>query len=224
MQHSACCFLKIYILLEKQPNLNRKGVLQALILTLFLIGLPLGSWYYLREGYNYRRALLDDLGQMGQVPPVTATDIRDSLIGFEDLRGKALVLAPLSPTDTLALRILHNISDQFAESRAVVFAFLSKDKEETLRVEADFREQIGQYPGMFFFLPGGSPAVESLLQALPFPEKRGSFVVLADTSHAIRRVYDLGSEKDVRRLVEHLTVVIPGKRTAKPIVVREIEK
>lgn len=224
-----CCFLLVHsrksrTALENRSGLNRKKILQTLALLLFLVGLPLGSWYYLREGYNYRKALLDDLGQMGQVPQMSATDIRDSLISMENLRGKVLVLGAIAVGDQTAIEAIRGLSDQFAESRAVVFALFGNDAEATRQLGEAYRKQEEAYPGMFLFFPGGNPESASLLESLPFPEGRGRYVALADTSHTIRRVYDLGSPAEVKRLVEHLTIVIPGKRTPKPVVKREIEK
>lgn len=210
--------------MEKQPGLKRKKILQTLALLLFLAGLPIGSWYYLSEGYNYRKALLDDLGQLGQIPQATLIDARDSIISTESLRGKALVIGALNTGDPEATRAIRGLSDQFAESRAVVFALFGSDAESARQMADAFRDMEASYPGMFLFLAADNPENQAVLSALPFPEKQGRYVALADTSLALRRVYDLGNPAEVKRLVEHLVIIIPGKRTPKPVLVRETEK
>lgn len=220
MRRSTCCLQKIIAVLEKQTGSNMKKIWQTLALLLFLVGLPLGSWYYLREGYNFRKALFDDLRDLGQVPPIGLTDSRDSLIRLDEIADKVLILSELGSEDTLSMRLLHGVADQFAPSGAVVFALFGKDSLATAALQHYFRDQTETHPDMFLFFSGG----EELLQALPLPERNGRHAALADTAHTLRRVYDLHAAGEVNRLVEQLTIVIPGKRTAKPTLKRSAEK
>lgn len=197
-----------------------KKIWQTLALLLFLVGLPLGSWYYLREGYNFRKALFDDLQNLGQTPAAGLVDVRDSLIRLNEIADKVLILSELGSGDTLSMRLLHGVADQFGPSQAVVFALFGKDSAATLALQNYFREQSETYPDMFLYFSGG----EEVLQALPLPQRNGRYVALADTAHTLRRVYDLHEKGEVNRLVEHLTIVIPGKRSAKPILKRSAEK
>ncbi|NND07069.1 MAG: hypothetical protein HKN87_11885 [Saprospiraceae bacterium] len=45
----------------------QKKFLQSLILLLLLVGLPLGSWYYLRTGLDYRLDRLEELASKGKL-------------------------------------------------------------------------------------------------------------------------------------------------------------
>ncbi len=191
---------------------------------LFLVGLPLGSWYYLREGYQYRKALLDDLRQLGKVAPVEVTDVRDSLVAFGALQGKVLVVGPVDPDNATAVQALQGLSDQFGESGAVAFALIGKNPSAAGQLEDLFAGQEEKHPGMYFFIPANAAGADALLQSLSFSEWNGHTVALADTSLMIRRTYDLTLGEDVKRLVEHLTIVIPSKRTPKPVVKRAPEK
>ncbi len=191
---------------------------------LFLVGLPLGSWYYLREGYIYRKALLDDLRQLGQIPAVEVMGTGDTLVSFETLKGKALVIGPVDAEDAGLLKALRSIGDQFAESGAVVFALFGKDAAAAGQLEDAFREPRSRNPDMFLFFAGDTPDAGAMLSALPLQHQGGHSVVLADTDLVVRRAYDLTQQEEIRRLVEHLTIVIPSKRTPKPVVKRQTER
>ncbi len=199
--------------------MNRKNIIQTLVLLLLLAGLPIGSWYYLREGYNYRKTIMDQLQTLGQLPSVELPDHRDSLIRFTDFRGKALVVADIKAGDDAALETLRNIGDQFAESSAVCIAVLSPD---AAAMQAPFQSASEMHPGLFHVLQTESAQAEQLRKALPFTGQAN--VALADTSLVVRQVYDLNNAQDIRRLIEHLVIVIPSKRTPKPVLKRPTEK
>lgn len=191
------------------------------MLLLLLAGLPIGSWYYLREGYNYRKNIMDQLQNLGSLPDVELSDHRDSLIRFGDFRGKALVLADIEAGDAAALEALRNIGDQFAESGAVSIAVLAPDAY-AVAMQAAFQSVVQEQPGLFHVFKNGSEQAQQLRKNLPLAGSAN--VALADTSLAVRQVYDLANTQDVRRLIEHLVIVIPSKRTPKPVLKRPAEK
>lgn len=210
-----------YSITKNTTHLNRKNIIQTLLLLLLLVGLPLGSWYYLREGYNYRKTIMDQLQNLGSLPAVELPDHRDSLIRFAGFKGKALVVADVKTGDDAALEALRNIGDQFAESRAVSIAVLAPDSS-AAAMQAPFQSAAELQPGLFHVLKNGSAQAEQLRKNLPFSGR--SNVALADTSLVVRQVYDLSNAQDIRRLVEHLVIVIPSKRTPKPVLKRPTEK
>lgn len=201
--------------------MNRKNIIQTIVLLLLLAGLPLGSWYYLREGYNYRKTLINQLQPLGQLYVVELPDSRDSLIRFDDFRGKALVVADIGSGNTSAMETLRSIGEQFAESRAVSVAMLIPS-EEAASAQDFFQPAMEEHPGLFYILKGDVAGVEKLRQSLSFSGETN--VALADSSLTVRQVYQIGDEKDIRRLIEHLVIVIPPKRSPKPTMKRSIEK
>jgi len=207
--------------LKNTAHLNRKNVTQTLVLLLLLAGLPLGSWYYLNKGYNYRKTRMDQLQNLSSLPAVELPDHRDSLIRLDDFRGKALVLADIEATDAAALEALRNIGDQFAESGAVSIAVLAPDADATA-MQAPFQAATQERPGLFHVLKNGSEQAAQLRKNMSLSGTAN--VALADTSLMVRQVYDLSNAQDIRRLVDHLVIVIPSKRSPKPVLKRPTEK
>ena len=65
--------------------------IQLAILVLFIIFMPLGSWYYLQSGFNYHGDLMSELKDYGKVPEFALkTQDNDTLTNL-DLDGKFAV-------------------------------------------------------------------------------------------------------------------------------------
>jgi len=203
---------------------RRFPLFQALILTVFLAGLPIGSWYYLREGYNYRKALLEDLSKLGSLPTGNITNTRDSLISLESLQGKALLFGRLSAPDTGSVKVILRLADQFAESQGLTFLLLTDSVSATQLWHDHFAGYTPRYPGLFILIDTNNPQNSPIITQLKPQWIADNTLAVADKNGIIRRTYLSTNPPDRQRLVEHLAILIPSKSTPKPIVVREIEK
>ncbi len=201
--------------------ISRKHIVQTIALLLLLAVLPIGSWYYLREGYRYRKALLDDLQQLGQLPDVAVPNAQDSLVRLHDFRGKVVLLGMLKPEDEASFKVLQRVGQQFEESGYVHILLMGEDASKAKQWQA----QLAAVPNRASFtsLAMNTASAQILPDALPESMQWG-MAALADTSLTIRRVYRLDQPEDQKRLVEHLATVIPPKRSPKPVVKRTVEK
>ncbi len=201
--------------------ISRKHIVQTASLLLLLAILPIGSWYYLQEGYRYRKALLDDLQQLGQIPDLAVPNAQDSLVRLHDFRGKVLVLGMLKPEDEASFKVLRSVGQQFAESGYTHILLMSEDADQARQWQAQLINTSGET--LFTLLSMHTASAQKLPDALPQGMQWG-MVALADTSLTIRRLYHLNQPEDQKRLVEHLAIVIPPKRSPKPEVKRTVEK
>lgn len=201
--------------------ISKKHIVQTIALLLLLAVLPIGSWYYLREGYRYRKALLDDLQQLGQIPDLAVLNAQDSLIRLHDFKGKVVVLGMLKPEDEASFKVLQSVGQQFAESGYAHILLMSEDAEQARQ----WQSQLADAPNGALFTPLSmhTASPQTLPEALPKGMQWG-MAALADTSLTIRRLYRLNQPEDQKRLVEHLATVIPPKRSPKPVVKRTVEK
>jgi hypothetical protein len=199
-------------------------LLQALILTVFLAGLPIGSWYYLREGYNYRKTLLNDLSDLGSLPASSLSNARDSSISVESLKGKALLLIPIRAEDTTTAQLITSLADQFAESKGLSFLLIGNTTPAAQQWADYFSDYDARYPGLFIHLPADHPINTATLNTWNRQWLTHKAVAIVDVNSVVRRSYKISDNQDLQRLVEHLAILIPGKSTPKPVIVRETEK
>lgn len=210
-------------IMSEKVTLNRK-ILIFSVLFVILVVLPLGSWYYLRGGLNWRKqaqAELQDYGKIRTVPIIYSDGTKDDLI-----KGKVCVIHFFGANPELT-----------EENRTIL------DTGERLF------QQFGYKPGatqdefrLVMVAQGGTAEFKTHAQTLPSAEyvnwvwtgALGSwntilfnsfdlycqtngitpyshFYALADTSGTIRRFYNAMDEKEVGRMVEQIALLLPYK-------------
>lgn len=142
---------------------------------LFLVIIPIGSWYYLNQGLQYRKNLLKEIEVKSEFDSVS-----DSL-GL--LMGSASVVVLQSTEETR--KMARQLQEQFDNSPR--FNIYFKDSTEG-----------------FAHLPSGYMANE-------WNSLSGNSFVLLDTLMKVRNTYGTDMES-VKKLVEHITVVIPRQK------------
>ncbi len=104
-------------------------------LFLFLVVFPLGSWFYLQKGLDFRKALGKELEVKGQL-----TDYISSPAGLEMFRDKtSLVILPNADIDT---DLLDEIYEQFKQ--AYTFQLVNGNRKYDNSVFSKDREWVNQ--------------------------------------------------------------------------------
>jgi hypothetical protein len=217
--------------------MKRKSLAEILVLLLFLLGLPLGSWYYLKRGFEYRLAALSELSERGRLPDFQGMTIEGAPVDVGALSGN-VVVAGIAPTGDEAL--LREYSDhltmlrkQFSSHNDLLFLIhLADTSAQALAAlrEAMSAKELRDAERVRFVSHSDPPA--ALLgesgYGLPAPPggdwSRGAQLLLADTSGIIRNYYDISLLEDRRKLVEHLAIVLPRKKDRDLVFRRENER
>ncbi|MCB0556607.1 MAG: hypothetical protein KDD02_23885 [Phaeodactylibacter sp.] len=212
---------------------GKKGVFGALLLLLLLVGLPIGSWYYLQTGLNYRIQTRAEMKDYARMPGFTLQNYNDSLVQSSQFQNGRLVGYFFSePYAEQYGKILAQLHDQYDERDDVFFLTFNPDTSAAARTRmAAFVEEYQlKDPQQCFFLSGEEGAMQSLAQAcqLPFAEKEmsledNSLLFFAD-SLMVRGFYDLRDPQELKRLIRHITFNIPLKQEREVVVKREKEK
>ncbi len=221
------------------PNDKKRNnkILQTIALLLFLVGLPLGSWYYLQRGLDYRLDAMEELKTYGEAPDFELTTADDSLLTKGDLRGKLVVAAFLTTAEKERPdrygEVLSKLLDQFGEGNNFKMLVhgtdtLADTPRALLRFAATHRLTDED---VCHFLPPELPAFEKLArEGYRLPLDAGTelrdnpYLALADSSLTIRNYYDITEESQVRRLVEHIAMIIPRAPERDLVFKREKEK
>ena len=200
-----------------------KKWLQTIALLMMLIVMPALSWYYLKKGENYQVKMRAELKDYGKLPSFTLPKLLDtnSINLATDLINKVVIAKvvdanELEPGDDLrfALGSLHT---QFDERNDIIFLLHTTIKD-TARVGAFLRQNKMSDPSQVV-VTGSDP---KLVQSYHFPKP--GVMAIVDTLGVIRRYYNYRDGNEVRRLTEHVTVLMHRDKNNDPYLNREKEK
>lgn len=168
-----------------------KKYFNSIILVFVLIGLPLGSYLYLRQGFTFRKNLIDDLK--------TSLPLKESLKengGPVLVKGRCTVIALNENKDQQL-----NLFDQFKDAQGfqmvgnidttVVMPYLLK------------KQQMADVKSIRNYFQLDSSVFNSLKITYP-----GSNYLILDTLGMLRYKY-AGNENDMKKLAGHITVLLP---------------
>ena len=227
-----------------------KKVIQFLILGLMLIGLPAGSWYYLKSGFNYQKKAFSELMDYGQVPAFDFPAAIGQSVSTAHMADKVVVFGFLqqnkNSSDSL-LNLYGRLHDQFHDRDEIQFVLFNlypehytPERLNELATQYELRDSVQihflvsdkiaaqRLAANEFKLPDFSQTAE---MGVPIPLNTASstntdeypYLILARNGE-IKNYYDYRKENSVKRLVEHLALLMPRGQKASPKIVRESEK
>ncbi len=204
---------------EKNQKPGFSSALRVFLLFLLLVGLPAGSWFYLQSGLNFRKKTLADLNDFGKLKPFQLYNQNGDTLHLQDIQGK-IVLANLFSRDLstnreIAGRIskLHNLFDERPD-----LIFLSLAPTDSTAQLGQLADSLGIKDSLqWFLLTATTKELENQkLGNFRFPQNEeagqdsNNFLALADTSNTILNYYDLFNNEDMRRLIEHIVILLPN--------------
>jgi len=200
--------------------ITKQNIFQTLVLSFIFIVLPAGSWYYLNEGYNYRKALLEELDQdLGKIPAFELKNQNDKVITNKLLNGK-LVIAnflslPEATNQQQLIKDLARVQDQFDKRDDIVFLTFTKANT-TEQISNYFQQlQVKRNKNQWHFLTGVDADMNALAAKFDLPNnfQKGyadnATLIIADTSSTIRYAYDFREEAAIKKLIEHIATMMP---------------
>lgn len=210
-----------------------KKPIQVIVLLAFLIVIPLGSWYYLQMGFDYRKEALDQLEDHGPLPAFDFNTVDGKINVADSLEGK-MVLAHLLNTQNQELTrqygdMINRLTNQFKNTSRLAVVSLGvdpqKDDQEALM---KFAEEYG-LKGMphYYLISPDSSGITDVAEQLYFPEldyNNSVYFALADTSKTVKNHYKITNEQSVRDMITHTAMFLPRQPRRKIIFKRETEK
>ena len=196
-----------------------RKILQFAALFLLLVGQPAGSWYYLQKGLDYR---LETMGQLSD-------------------HGDFKLLTAGTSSATEQVRVINFLANEPAQ-REQQGELLSKlyaqfDKREDFQLITfwdstafagldTFRRKYGlEEEPQCTFGPLGQQVWQQFVTTYKEGAKQAAQqMALVDMDGNIRNFYAQDQEAEIKRLVEHIALLLPMKKQAKPELRREIEK
>lgn len=199
-----------------------KKWLQTTALFLMLILMPAISWYYLKKGEKYQVAMRAELKDYGSLPMFKLSQVlRADTLHSADLHNKVVIVKTLDDRELeqsadliFALGSLHT---QFDERNDVVF-LLHTNVADSTKLGSFLRKNSLADPEQVLI----TTADPSIVRAYAFP--KAGMAAIVDTAGTIRRYYNYHDGNEVRRLTEHVTVLMHRDKKNDPYLNREKEK
>ena len=209
-------------------------IFRLITISVFIIGFPMVSWYYLNEGYKYRISVIAELDQnLGKVPTFNLVNQYGKTVNQEDLPNNAVItnFVDLDAIDKSKayMDILYKIQDQFDKKDDILFYTFIKGA--SLAEVQNYTKSLNiKEEKQWNFLTGDGEQMEQFINAFPFPEgvqksyTGNSTVAIADTSAVIRFFYDMNDTKNAGKLIEHIANLMPQAPPEEARMKRELEK
>ena len=200
-----------------------KLIWQTLVLFAMLIGLPAVSWWYLKGGLDYRLEAMDEikpLGAMEALPFPTIDGVSPAVA------GNILLISYLQESQIeIAGTRLDKIHQQFTERPDFLMLQMAAQDSTTLQQWLQTYQLDDAQQCYWFSAPEESllPYFKQGLKTTDLSPGE-SFAVLVDTSGMVRRQYQLMDETQVRRLIEHIALILPREKEKELVFKRQTEK
>jgi hypothetical protein len=212
---------------------NKMNLLQIGGLLLLLVVLPLGSWYYLQTGLNYRIQAINELKDIAPVAEFELINYNDTLVSSGQFSDQLVVghFYTGANQDTY-FDLLQRLKEQFDERRDVYFLTFREGADIATQAEsAQLLLDSGvEDPGQFFFLHGDASQIAGIAESMKLSgiTQSGSLVdnkqlFFADSA-MVRGTYDMTNAEDLKLLIKHITLNLHPVEEPDIIFERETEK
>ncbi|NNK90341.1 MAG: hypothetical protein HKO89_07000 [Saprospiraceae bacterium] len=166
--------------------------LRSVVIIILLFGLPIGSWYFLKHGFNWRKSKIETL-----MP-------KDHILRDFDWSGKQKEeLYSILFYKTTVINFDDEIDDK---ENLIVDQYLKANTFQWLNVTSDekYNLQLSSKDKRKYFTSDKSAWSKGLLSGVKY--------ALIDTGMYVRQVYPDNSEASLGMLVEDLSLIIPRKK------------
>lgn len=189
-----------------------RKLLTFLILLILLVGFPAASYFYMKDGFDYRKRAIEAQGDYGKMPNLQPLNpLRGELP--EALRGSMLVAGWLDMEETEAAytygHMLDSLYQQFKDSPNLYFTTITTATDSSVAAWAS-KHNLPQDP-MLSVLQADSSRFAQTARDFQLPGTPGQdpIVAMVDSSLTIRSYYNLENRNETIGLVQLISLIIP---------------
>jgi len=225
--------------MSDKPNMKSK--IQTLAILTILIGFPLLSWYYLTTGYNYQMDARSELKDYGKLPAFNFTNHTGEIYTSDSLENTMSVISFFGKSGKMnqeMFNVMRKLNTQFGDNPNLELLIVSIESEEDspevlARLFAvnqfDTRQHkfltssnydIQKWIGEEIKVPTKWEKKEDASTDITLEENKSGkigdypFFILVDKNQTIRNFYHVDKEDEIKRMVEHIAILLP--REIKP--------
>lgn len=214
---------------QERPSVFGR-IASILALTFFLVVLPLGSYIYLKKGYEYQKEAMQGLRKEQRLTDITGLKLLDGQLPKMEI-GESFYLLGLLPASAdsekyaSVLKMLHQQFD-IPENLELWTLFEQGDSSTVVAFQRKYKLPVDTAQLLYW---GGNQAQfdQFVGQLALVPEEKAKLkdglIVLLDDSLYIRQAYPYQDEQILQRLVERTAILLPERDKPKPELRREAE-
>lgn len=199
--------------------MNIRKIIQFIALSIILIGFPLGSWYYLNEGYKERKGALDQMKYEIPLPEFKTTS-QKGMLSKADLQGGYAVLGKVErfSKDNPVIQESEGLFEEFGSSMKMTMLTYIEEYDST--VISDYLESVTKDTLSRWYFISGNPDFDEVFEA-----KSKKHLALIDTFGVVRNYYDTNNSMEIAEMAKHMAMfVMPLMRRGDLVFKREEEK
>lgn len=216
-----------------------KSRIQTLAILTILIGFPLLSWYYLKIGYNYQMEARAELKEYGKLPAFNFSSHKGGIYTSDSLKNTLSVISFFGKDGKMnqeMFNVMRKLNTQFGDNPNLELLIVSIESQvESLEV-LDGLYAINQFDEkQHHFLTGPNSDIQKWIgEEIKVPakwtekekapteitlevNKSGSieeypYFILVDNEQMIRNFYHIDNTEEVKRMVEHIALLLPREQ------------
>lgn len=215
---------------EQEQTVSRfRRIMTALALLVFLVGLPVGSYIYLKKGYDYQKAAMKDLrkdNRMTFPPALTQLGGTNEIVAGDDYH--LIGLLPEESTRAAYGKVLKRLHEQFdiPENLLLWSVFQAADSAAVEQFQA--AAELPQDTSQLLYWSAEPAQFSAFIDDLKLLSDEAALlkeglIVLVDDSLYVRRAFAFQQEDALQQLVERTAILLPERSKPKPELRRNPE-
>lgn len=179
---------------------------------MLLVGAPLGSYFYMKHGFEYRMQAIEAQGDFGPMPELSQLAVYRGELP-EELRGNMIVVGWLDESQpqsaTAYGKMLDSLYVQFKDSPHLYFTTIAKAA--PAYIDRWSNEHHLPTDDMLSILATDAEGFRNTAKEFNLPTEPGlaPMVALVDSSMTIRKYYNLADREQTIGLVQLISLIIP---------------
>ncbi len=219
-------------------KINTKNIIKILALGFIVVLCPAASWYYLQKGLDYQKDARKEIvvRQDLDVSPFISEHIKNDSTLIEN-RLRVLLFDEKLTESPARKELKAKLIDQFESSNGVfiiefIKGTLGSESSELLSDMhvrkvlngADYDSLLSQDIGQPSYKNVGDRLIlDKLVMDKPITDESHAMAVLIDHQNGLRNLYDTNDPERIKRMVEHMAILIPRVDREKAELIREKE-
>jgi len=220
--------------MANKPSLKSK--IQTLAILTILIGFPLLSWYYLKTGYNYQMDARAEMKDYGTLPSFNFTSHNGGVYSSDSLKNTMSVISFFGENGKAnqeMCKVMRKLNTQFGDNDNLELLIVSLESQLDYPGVLAGLFALNKFDkSQHHFLTGKNIDVQKWVgEGIKVPTKwiekedgptdilleinnSGTiedypFFVLVDKKQSIRSFYHVDKIEEIKRMVEHIAILLP---------------
>jgi hypothetical protein len=181
--------------------LKKYYIPQTIALFLLLVVLPVGSWFYLKSGLNYRKTAFAQLGNFGKFNDLHLRYLNKKAIVSDT---NHVIVVGIENLDSLSLNNLHKIVKAYEQRNDFIASRLSCDT--TVKFSYD-KQLIPIYGDS-----GSCIKIRSIINQIENHVTHKINTLLINSKGIIVNGYDVNNKSSMAEMIKHVSIILPGNK------------